>query len=275
MSSIALSALPSRDKREKARRKHILGRIFLFSILALILLVLLELFYQIVVLPKLVIKNISIKVEQGIPITDEQILELSGFKAGETFFATNVDRIRQNLEAYPLIRSAEVTKTFPNTLEISIMKRVPLAMLLVEIDHRTVPLLFDSEGVVYEVGASLTEFDLPVISGIKIREIQLGMKLPQELLIFLKDLDQLKRKNPDLFNLISEIKFLRKRTSDFEVLLFPTIHPVKIHIGNRIDENLLKYIVMILEVVTKEAFIPNLEEIDFRTGEVVYRIREE
>ena len=275
MSSLVITARSSRNKKEKVQNKHLLGRFFLFALLALTLLILLELLCQLLILPNLIIKNINIQVEQGLQITDEQIVELSGFKQGETFFAVNVDRIKQNLEAYPLIREAAVSKKFPGTLEISIMKRLPLAMLLVEADHKSVPLLFDSEGIVYEVGASLSEFNLPVFSGIKIKDIKLGMRLPEELMLFLKDLEQLKNKNPDLFNLISEIKFIRRKNNDFEVFLFPTFHPIKIHIGNRIDENMLKYIIMILDVVTKDVSIPNLEEIDFRTGEVVYRIREE
>lgn len=275
MSSLAIPCLSEQSGKRNLKKRPLLGKIFLFFLLFLVLVFILEVLYQIVILPRLVVNKISLQVEPGISLSDAQILDLAGLSGEESFFALNVDRIRQNLEAYPLVKEARVSKTFPDTLEIVLLKRSPLAMAFVDTGQRTVPVLFDSGGVIYEIGASLSNYDVPVVSGIRFPELKLGMRIPAELVVFLEDLEKLKDANPTLFGLISEIKFIKKMANDYEVILYPTIHPVKVRLGNRLDENLLKYIVMVLDVVAKGSLLPGLEEIDFRTGDVVYRVREE
>lgn len=59
------------------------------------------------------------------------------------------------------------------------------------------------------------------------------------------------------------------------MLLFPAHRKVRVRIGTSIDEQLLTYIMMVLDVVSQQNMVDKLDEIDFRTGEVVYKIREE
>ncbi len=288
MSSIAIQTIENRSKQrgaagtgtraaagERESRRPILSRIFLFAVMALLLIVLLDVGYQLLIAPRIVIDEVTISAERGIGLSNEQIVQIAGLRGDETFFSLDVDRIKANVEAYPLIREAAVSKVFPNKLVIGLKKRIPIAISVVETEDKSIPVVLDENGVVFEIGRSVSAYNLPVISGMRFPEIALGMQLPDELKGYLAKLAELRKGDPTLFGLISELKFVKKRQADYEVLLYTTQHPVRIRLGQEIDGNLLKYVLMVLDVVAKEPAAESLEELDFRSGNVVYRVREE
>ena len=175
----------------------------------------------------------------------------------------------------PAIRSASVKKVFPSVIKIDIDSRVPVGVSLIPTDTGIVPGVIDNEGVVFMTGNDLVSMDLPIISGLDFPEIKSGMRIPKELCSFLEDMEAIKRSSPGLSGLISEIKFVRKGSIDYEVLLFPRSYKTRIRIGSSLDEEMLKYMIMVLEVISDQPGMEGLEEIDFRTGDVVYRVRGE
>ena len=74
--------------------------------------------------------------------------------------------------------------------------------------------------------------------------------------------------------MISEFKFIKKDGSRYEVLLYPEHYRVPVRIGDRLDERTLNYIMMVLDVVLKQGLTPEMKEIDFRSGDVAFRMRE-
>ncbi len=265
-----------KSKPEKGKGKGKGWKKLLIAGLAVLFaLVLLEVIFQLFVTPYFAIKEVRIHAEKGMTLTNDQILELSGLREKSYYFNIKPDVLVERLESYPLIREARVVKEFPNSLFISVSPREPLVVSLVNTESFSVPLALDANGVVFQIGSSVRELDAPVVSGIQFKELELGMKLPEQLVSFLKDLKYLKTETPLLFSLISEIQFVRKGGSNFEVL-FRTIHyPLPVRIGPHIDEYLLKYILVTLDVVMKQDFVSNIRELDFRNGEVVYRMKEE
>ena len=234
----------------------------------------LELLFHFVLAPRLVISHIQITADKGFALTDDQIVQVAGIGSGAYYFSVDPGVVKARLEAYPLIKSATVKKIFPSSVAITLSERLPFAVSLVDSPSGSIPIAFDEEGVVIQVGNSVASYDMPVVSGVAIPQIQLGMRLPPELVAFLGQLSRIKSSDAKLFSLISEFKFVKTAGSDFDVVLYPSAYKIKVRIGPTIDERQLKYIMMMLDVVSKQGMTDKLDELDFRTGQVVYKLKE-
>lgn len=274
MSSIAIPRSSYGDNHTSASCGSRLNRLFLFFIGFLIVVLVLELSFHFFVAPKLLIRHIELNVGKDFPISNEVLLQEAGLTGPVYYYSLSNSKIAANLTAYPLVKSATVRKIFPNTLRISITERKPLVISLVNHGGRTVPVAFDSEGVAMEIGRAVTKYDMPVISGIAVPTIEPGMKLPSELVGFLADLQRIKDSSPLLYGQISEIKFERTTGTSFDTVLYPSNYRVPVVIGDTIDAHQLKYIFMVLDVVRKQGMSDKLADLDFRTGQVVYKLKE-
>jgi len=272
MSSIAIPGYKL-ERTLPARRLN-LNRFFLFVVAFLLFVLTLELVFHFVAEPKMLISRIEISAPPGFPLSDSQIVEMAGLDRGSYYFSLDSASIARKLDGYPVIQSAKVEKVFPNGVRITLTDRAPFAISLVDSASGTVPIAFDDQGVVIAVGNALANMNLPVISGVAVPQIQIGMQLPHELAAFVHELALVKATAPSLVDAISEIKFVRTSGSDFDVLLYPAAYRVRVRIGSSIDEPLMKYIMMVLDVVSNQGMADKLAELDFRAGQVVYRLKE-
>jgi cell division protein FtsQ len=62
---------------------------------------------------------------------------------------------------------------------------------------------------------------------------------------------------------------------DFELIFYPVQQNIRINLGNRFREDLLKYSFLVLDVLRKQGIAEKVKNLDFRTGDVVYRKVEE
>jgi cell division protein FtsQ len=147
-------------------------------------------------------------------------------------------------------------------------------MALVNSGGMTIPVVFDEEGVIFEIGKSVSDYRIPVISGLKFAEIKLGLKLPEELAFYLSGLKKLKETTPSLFEQISELKFVNKNNSSYEVLLYPLNTKVRVRTENIINDNLVKQIFVVLDIIEKNGLEAEMNELDFRAGQVVFKTKE-
>lgn len=278
LSSVIFSTEVYKDSvnsnRAKDNSKKI-ERIFTGFIFILIGIIVVELGFHFWIAPSVLIDKIVISADSNFIYSDDYLLRKAGVGSSDTFFDLKTDLIEKRLMLIPAVQSVSVKKIFPSILKINIESRVPVGLSLISTDTGVVPAMIDREGVVFMTGYNMTAMDLPVISGLEFPEIRDGMRMPKDLCSFLEDMEGIKRLSPDLYGLISEIKFVRTGNADYEVLLYPKDYNTRIRIGSGIDENLLKYIVMVLEVITGQPGMEKLEEIDFRTGDIVYRIQGE
>jgi cell division protein FtsQ len=263
-----------RVRRRNERDQRDLRRLFTAIIATLGFLLAAEITYHVLIAPYLVVNKITIQAETDFPYTNAELLSIAGVNGDTYFFDVKPQLISARLERVPVIKSAEVSTQFPHSLNISITERDPLAALTVLNADGMVPAYVDSAGVIFR-SKGVDFMDLPIISGIDVPAYKDGMQLPQVLTSFLEDLHQLQQKNPALYRLISEVKFVKKNTADYEVVLFPSQYQVKVRIGPALTEELMKYVVLVLDVVAGKGLESTIEEIDFRTDEVVYRVGEE
>ena len=100
------------------------------------------------------------------------------------------------------------------------------------------------------------------------------MRLPEELVSYLSEFRNLKETSPALFGQISELKFVNKQKTGYEVLLYPANSRIKVRTGSNIDVSLAKQIFVVLDIIEKNGLKSEMDELDFRSGQVVFRVRE-
>jgi len=260
-------------KKEKSflpKRKFITVALSLFFVTLLVL----QIAFQLFIAPELAIKKIEIHCSNSFPLSNNDILKIAELEGNLYYFSINTAQIKNKLLQHSIIKTAEVKKIFPASLYIKVTERVPLGMALVNSGGKTIPVVFDEEGVIFEIGKSVSDYKIPVISGLKFTEIRLGLKLPEELIFYLSELKKLKETTPALFEQISELKFVNKNNSSYEVLLYPLNTKVRVRTENTINDNLIKQIFVVLDIIEKNGLESEMNELDFRSGQVVFKVKE-
>ena len=176
---------------------------------------------------------------------------------------------------HPSIRAATVRKRPPDTLHIDVTARVPVAIGFVEIEGNQLPVVFDEEGIVFQIGNRIEDWQLPVISGLRLENVRLGVRLPQLLHGLLRSIQSLKITAPIVYEQISEIRIVSGDRADFEVVVYPLNYSVPVRIGSYIDERIGNYMLTALDVLEQQGRLAAVDEIDLRTGEAVYRFQEQ
>jgi hypothetical protein len=228
--------------------------------------------------PLMAIRHVVVR--SDVPLTDEQVLAISGIQGGEHWYSLGAAAIEKRLEANPLIRRALVEKVFPDTVRMTVWGRQPVALVLAESDGRSLPVMVDGEGTVFKVGTTSSEVDLPVVSGLALGETALGAELPRAYSALFSDMKSLRERSPSLFGLISEIRVVPlagatvapASSADFDLLVYLTNSPVPVRISSGLDESVLKYTLMVLDLLSKQGVLKDIQELDFRSGDVVYRL---
>jgi cell division protein FtsQ len=258
-----------RPGRQKMRLEGILRRVLWISIIVLLVCLLGGILFQLFVSPNMLVRKIEINGD--LPFSREEIMALAGLSRNEYFFALDARVLEARLKTHPLVKEALVEKVFPETLKVTLVKRRPLALAYAVAGGKTVPLACDEDGVFFERGPVLSKRDLPVLSGIKLPGGETGATLSKILLPFLGDLSEIKKSSVPLYNLISEIHVVGVSSGSYELILYPLPYPVRVWIGKRLNAGMLRYMFFALYFMQKEGILREIEEVDFRSGEAVYR----
>jgi len=110
--------------------------------------------------------------------SEDDILMAAGFNQDSNnatnLFRVNTRHTERDLSALPFIRSANVTKQFPNTLIIQINERIPFAQVFNA--QQGLYITIDDEGYVLEAFAARRE-GLPVVVGVRVAGFSIGHRL--------------------------------------------------------------------------------------------------
>jgi len=202
----------------------------------------------------------------------EELLRWAAIHHTEYLATVDCERIAANLEAHPQVAAAEVSRLFPNGLRLAITDRAAVAAVLATVDGRLVPVGVDRDGFAFRALSGPS--DVPVLSGIRFEGFRFGVRLPDSLLPVLRSLETLRKANPALLSAFSEIRLVRRSYGELELLLYPLQYRVPVRTPTVLNEALLRSIILVLDVVEKQGLAPTISELDFRTGTVVYRVKE-
>lgn len=208
-----------------------------------------------------------------------EVLGAALVRGNEHFFSVDADAMRAALLAEPRVAAATVSRVFPNGLRIAVAERQPAAIVLVEEEGRAVPVCVDDSGVAYAyardaLAAGAPGSDLPVLSGIRFERFRLGTRLPADFAPAMAALGEIERTSPALLAAFSEIKLVKPAHGEPELLLYSLHYRVPVRTGAVLNESTLRSIILVLDVMGSNGLSDGVKEIDFRTGTVVYRVKE-
>jgi cell division protein FtsQ len=228
------------------------------------------------VLPALTVRHIIL--QSDVSLSEDELLAISGLQGTAYWHSLSTDTIRKRLEAYPLIKRAVVEKVFPDTVRMTVWGRQAVALVLADMGGRSLPVLVDDEGVIFKVCSTAADLDLPVVSGLPAGDASLGERLPGAYTQLFAQLRQLRDRSPSLMRLVSEVKIIAPAPptppASYNLLVYLTTSPVPVLAGGTLDESLLRYSLMVLDLLSNQGVLKNIQELDFRSGSVVYRMKE-
>jgi cell division protein FtsQ len=217
-------------------------------------------------------------------MTREDVLSAALIHDREYFFALDVDRVKAALAADPRVASATVSKLFPNGLKIALKERRAVAASLVALNGRSSAVCIDSEGVAFAEAGQDAAISVPVLSGIRFEGFRLGTRLPSSLARLMASLGEIQAREPELLAAVSEIRVVTADppatdigsadAATTELLIYPLNHRIPVRAGPSLDASMLRSIILVLDVLGTRGIAASVQEIDFRTGTVVYRSKE-
>ena len=173
----------------------------------------------------------EITIMGGDKVSAREIIRDSGINVGENLLSTDVNEVKNRIEKHPWIKKAEVRRLYPSELEISVLERVPAALIKFDDIY-----YIDGDGVVFERVASEDEINLPVITGVEMKEILKDDSSGSEgIFKALSFMEVFEKKNFNHVGEISEIKVDKLNG----LTLYTMNGAVKIDIGNGDFENKL------------------------------------
>jgi cell division protein FtsQ len=257
------------NEEKYGRNENMINTILLVIICILVLLIIIEVVFQFIIAPNLIVRNIVIKGGGGIP--KEEILRIAGLDKKEYYFALNTQSLRKKIMEMPSVKDAKCEKVFPDSLLIQLTGRVPLASAIVQEEERSILLVFDDDGVIFQSGRNLKEINLPVLSGLQFKDYSPGTRLPEELIPFLKEMKKIKESSKSVFDFISEVKIEPVTHGDFELVFYMVPYTTRIRAGSSVNESMLIYALMVLDALKKNRIDRTVRELDFRSKEIVYQ----
>ena len=136
------------------------------------------------------VRNIEVQTD-GV-IATNYIFHCTMIKPNQNLLALDLARVKRDLELVPMIKSASVERTLPNSLKIRVAEREPMAQIQVmqlKAGGGTEQIIYqlDDQGFVFKpLDLRLrskppeTNVRLPIISGVDARELRIGRRVEAE-----------------------------------------------------------------------------------------------
>jgi cell division protein FtsQ len=167
----------------------------------------------------------QINIEGNRIVGANEIIQLAHVQIGTLLYNVNLTTIQQNIISHYYIKDAIVERNLPNSIQIQITERIPLALV-----NRTETTYLDEDGVVLPRSISHKILDLPMISGISTTgPLNFGSSLSQtDVREALQILSVMKRVYRTMYHNISEVQL----RNGGDIVLYSTEGGVPIIFGH-------------------------------------------
>jgi len=148
-------------------------------------------------------------------IKENDYRSLFGPINGQKMNRLELDSIRIALESHPYVQAARVSRQFPNTVNIEILERKPIAIIRID-----PPVLIDSENIVLPIEDNNVEYEVPSLSKFNSEKSLYPLGKPalsQNVLDAVSYLNHIKINYPNLYENLSEIRL--NLEEEFELIL--------------------------------------------------------
>jgi cell division protein FtsQ len=161
---------PVQDRyaRAKEKRKKVFLRLLVFAAVLFVVIAALS-------SPLFAVKEIVIIGNEA--VSADIIAATAQLSEGQNIFAFDAGGAKKLLQEHPYIKSVDINKDYPDKITVTIVERKPRAY--VEFKSVASYLLIDETGLVLESSSYAAE-ELPVIVGLKLKDIILGQPLAAE-----------------------------------------------------------------------------------------------
>lgn len=218
----------------------------------------------------------SVEIDGASSLTRDELLSLAGVGEATNWLSFDAAQAAERLVAHPRIAQASVKKGFLGALSIELVEREPAALVYARGDSgRQEAHCVDAEGVVFApLSARPAARELPVLSGIEIRGLRYGMRLGEGMKPLLASLAALAASSPELLKAVSEIRLVAKDGSPAEAILYPANYRVPVRIKPALSAELLKTMLLVMDVMYAGGIAPSVAELDLRSDVYVYKLKE-
>ncbi|ORU01347.1 Cell division protein FtsQ [Anaerovibrio sp. JC8] len=175
-------------------------------------------FIAIALSPVFVLKHVNVHGNSYLP--DEEIVRISGINLGENLFQLATDEIMQTMSKDIRIEQAIVRRKFPDSLDIQVVERIPLAIIKCDYGYLEV----GRGGIVLDAHRTLAQIPVPIVSGVEVSNLFVGDTVENEQLN--KVLNFLDKLNHDTAISIAEINI----TDPNNVIVYMN-HSVQLKMG--------------------------------------------
>ena len=256
------------------KKRTINKKILLFVFLFIFGLASMEAIFMLLISPNLKIQKVMVESPASVALSSSEILELAGITDGDSYFSIDTAEVERRLLENNLIQGVTVEKHFPSEIVITVEGREPFAITFIESEGHTVPVALDKEGIIFEIGEGITDYELPVISGLTFQNLTMGTQLPNMFIPYLAKLFAVKQSSFTLFDKISEFKFVEKTEGTFDVVIYPADSSIRIRTSAEINDRMLEQMFTVLDVMEENGIDKQTDELDFRGGKIVYKVKE-
>ena len=112
----------------------------------------------------------QIVVHGNVHLDENELCEIARIHYGQRLFELKTDEMTTNLLRDLRIESAVVRRQLPHKIEMDIVERIPVATVACDYGY----LDFDRQGKVIASYRSLKGADIPIITGVKLRDLYIG-----------------------------------------------------------------------------------------------------
>ena len=109
-------------------------------------------------------------VHGNVHLDENELCEIARIHYGQRLFELKTDEMTTNLLRDLRIESAVVRRQLPHKIEMDIVERIPVATVACDYGY----LDFDRQGKVIASYRSLKGADIPIITGVKLRDLYIG-----------------------------------------------------------------------------------------------------
>ena len=190
-----------------------------------------------------------------------------------SWFNFDVDQAVSILSSEAGIDHVVVEKKFPDKIYVNVAEREPVAVTFVVENGSTSPVQIDKNGVLFPGKKAPSNEDLlPIVSGLPVEYMSKGMRIPSKYRPLIDQISKISERPQHYFASLSEICVLPKDSGNYELALIPAQSKVKVLTDRALNEDALKYMLVVLDVVTQVGK-DNVAAIDMRYGSISYITR--
>ena len=184
------------------------------------------------------------------------------------WFEFDVNQAVSILSSEAGIESVSVEKHFPDKIFINVVEREPVTVTFVAENGRTYPVEIDKNGVLFHGKENyMPDTSLvPIVSGLPIEYMAQGMRIPGIYRPLIDQISAISTLPQKYFAGISEICVLPNEFGNYELALFPAQSKIKVLTDRALNEEALKYMMVVLDVVNQIG--SEVSEVDLRYGSV-------